>query len=201
MSWLIPTVDATLHQLGEARYFTTLDVLSGFWHLPIKEAHRKYLVFVTKLAHYEFCKMPIGWNISPFHFQRYMTTRVADKEKAWCQVYIDDKVIFSGTEEDHFQDIDLVLKVIEKGVHVKMVKINPFQLQLEYLEHIITKEGIKKGPKKLAAIVEASPLRTKKQVRQFLGKTNYYAKFIPHLSMIAGHLAKLTSQSYAVRFT
>jgi len=201
MSWPIPTVDATLQQLGGSKFFTTLDVLSGFWNLPIKEQHRKYLAFATKLAHYEFCRMPFGWINSPFHFQRYMQTRIADRNKDCCQVYIDDIIINSDTEEEHFEHIKKVLQVLrEEGVYLKMMKVHAFQPQIEYLGHIISREGIRKDPKKLATIANAKVPTNKKQVRSFLGKINYLGKFIANLAEMSGPLAKLTSARDDVPF-
>jgi len=201
MTWPIPAVDATLHRLGGAKFFTTLDILSGFWNLPIKKEHRKFLAFATKFAHYEFNRMPFGWNNSPFHFQRYMQTRIADRHKDCCQVYIDDIVIYSNTKEEHFEHIRKVLATLqEEGLFLKMMKIHTFQPQLEYLGHIIARDGIRKDPKKLTPLAKVKAPVNKKQVRQFLGKINYYSKFMAHLAFYARLLARLTSQSDEVPF-
>jgi len=201
MNWPIPTIEDTLRRLGGSKYFTTLDVLSGFMCLPVKEQHRKYLAFATKLAHYEFCRMPFGWQNSPFHFQRFMQTRVADRNKECCQVYIDDIIINSNTKEEHFEHIRKVLSVLrEEGVYLKMMKVSAFQPQLEYLGHIISREGIRKDPKKVEAILKCKDPVNKKQVRQILGKTNYIGKFIANLADITGPMSKVTSSSENVPF-
>jgi len=201
MTWPIPTVEDTLRRLGGAKFFTTLDVLSGFWTLPVKEQHRKYLAFATKLAHYEFCRMPFGWINSPFHFQRYMQTQIADKNRDCCQVYIDDIIIYSKDKEEHFQHIRKVLKILaEEGLYLKMMKVHAFQPQIEYLGHIISREGIKKDPKKVEAILKCKDPVNKKQVRQILGKANYIGKFIANLADITGPMSKVTSSSEKVPF-
>jgi len=201
MTWPIPTIEDTLRRLGGSKYFTTLDVLSGFMHLPIKEQHRKFLAFATKLAHYEFCRMPFGWQNSPFHFQRYMQTRIADRNKECCQVYIDDIIINSDTKEEHFEHIRRVLRILaEEGVYLKMMKISAFQPQLEYLGHIISREGIRKDPKKVEAILKCKDPINKKQVRQILGKANYLGKFIANMADITGPMSKVTSSSDKVPF-
>ncbi len=82
-----------------------------------------------------------------------------------------------------------------------MAKCTFFNQQMEYLGHIISREGIRKDPKKLRAIENVRTSETKTQVRSFLGKINYYAKFMPLLSKVAWPLAKLTGSNAIFRWT
>jgi transposase InsO family protein len=189
----IPTVDSTIQNLTGSKFFSSLDVLSGFWHLPMSAKSQQYLAFSTPWNHFQFKRLPFGWVNSPFHFQRYMQTRIANRLPEFVQVYIDDIVIFSKTKEEHFEHIQAVLQVIqEEGLHLKTSKCSFFNHEMEYLGHIISEEGIRKDPRKVAAIEQLRPPTTKKQLRSFLGKVNYYGKFLPQLSQVARPLAKMT---------
>ncbi len=84
----IPTVDSTIQSLNGCQYFSSLDVLSGFWHLSMEKESRKYLAFSTPWNHYEFNVLPFGWVNSPFYFQQYMQTHIANKLPHCVQVYI-----------------------------------------------------------------------------------------------------------------
>lgn len=190
----IPTVDSTIQRLQGSQYFSCFDVLSGFWHLPLTEASRQYVAFSTRRGHFQFKVLPFGWVNAPFYFQRYMQTQIANKCYAFCQAYIDDLVIHSEDLDGHFYHLEEVLKVIQaEGLKLKLSKCAFFAKRMEYLGHIISKEGIKKDPKKLAVIRRLQPPRTRKQLRTYLGKINYYAKFIEGLSSVARPLTQLTS--------
>lgn len=69
----LPRIDAILDQLGRAKYFTTLDLMSGFHQIPLDHDSRKYTAFSTPNGHYAFKRLPFGLNISPNSFQRMMT--------------------------------------------------------------------------------------------------------------------------------
>lgn len=189
----IPTVDHTINKLKGSRYFSCLDILSGFWHLPMEAESRQYLAFSTDTGHYQFRKMPFGWSSAPFYFQRFTQIYVANECSHCCRAYIDDLVIYSKTLQEHFQHLREVLLVIRKNnIRLKMSKCSFFTQEMEYLGHIITQDGIRKDPRKLMVIKNVPPPHNKKQLRSFLGKINYYGKFIPHLAQIAKPLTKLT---------
>jgi hypothetical protein len=155
----IPTVDFTIQSLHGCQYFSSLDVLSGFWHLDIEESSRKYFAFSTLNNHYQFNVLPFGWVNSPFYFQQYMQTRIANKIPEYVQVYIDDIIIFSKTVEEHFQAIQRVFEIVrEEGLRLKLAKCSFFNKEMEYLGHIISARGIQKDPKKLKAIPRRSIL-------------------------------------------
>jgi hypothetical protein len=197
----IPTVDHTIQNLTGCQYFSSLDVLSGFWHLSMDEPSRRYLSFSTPWNHYSFNVLPFGWVNSPFYFQQFMQVRVANRLPHCVQVYIDDIIIFSKTKDDHFVHLEEVFRVVkEQGLRLKLAKCSFFNEKMEYLGHIISKNGMQKDPKKLRIIEQVEPPRTKKQVRSFLGKINYYAKFMPGLSKAARPLAKLTGTKVAFQW-
>lgn len=189
----MPAVDHTIRKLRGCRYFSCLDILWGFWQLPLEKRHRKYVAFQTEKGHYQFKRLPFGWVNSPFYFQRYMQTHIANPNSECCQAYIDDLVVFSRTEEEHFAHLRQVLETVRsEGVKLKLSKCLFFSQEMQYLGHRISAEGIKMDPSKLAFIQTITPPTSKKQVRSFLGKIQYYAKFLPDLSRVARPLSRLT---------
>jgi hypothetical protein len=166
----IPNIDSTLRNLSGSKFFTTLDILSGFWHLGLTENSKKYTAFTLLNGKWEFNVLPFGWVNAPFHFQLYMQRKIADRLPKFTQVYIDDVVIFSRTEEEHLDHIKQVIAVIEEeGIHLKLAKCSFFNKEIEYLGHIISADGIKKDPRKVAIIKNMHEPSNRKEVRSFLG--------------------------------
>jgi hypothetical protein len=191
----IPTCDHTIHKLKGSKYYSCLDILSGFWHLPLTPESCRYVAFSTNRGHYEFTVSPFGWVNSPFWFQRFTQTCLTNPHSSYCQAYIDDLVVFSTSLDDHFRHLQQVLDTVRQlGVRLKISKCNFFNQEMEYLRHIISADGIRMNPKKVKVICNLPPPTTKKQVRSFLGKINYYANFLPFLSQTARPLAQLTGK-------
>ena len=197
----VPTVDGTLGKLALSICFTGLDILSGFWHLPLRPDQCKYFAFSTHRGHFEYNRLVFGWINSPFFFQQFAQTRIANPHEGYVETYMDDVMIHSPDKEKHFSHLIDVLNTIRReNIILKLSKCSFFQPEMEYLGHIISKNGIRKDPKKIAAIKTTLRPKSKKEVRRFLGKINYYGKFVPNMSRVAKPLSKLTSQSDTVEF-
>jgi hypothetical protein len=145
--------------------------------------------------------MPFGWVNSPYKFQQATQTKIANIHPKYTQVYIDDVMIHSKSKEDHFEHLDHVLDTIEdENIILKLSKCAFFQTEIEYLGHIVSKDGIRKSPSKVAAILQAPRPRNKKENRRVLGKLLYYSIFMKDFARMAGPLFAMTSQSDKVKF-
>ena len=107
--------------------------------------------------------------------------------------YLDDIIIFSKNEEEHLQHLEIIFeRLCEAGLKMKRSKCSFMKLHIEYLGHLISKEGIELMPDKLSAIKEMPAPRNPKEIKQFLGLVGYYRKFIRRFSDIAKPLTRLT---------
>lgn len=96
-----------------------------------------------------------------------------------CAVYIDDIIILSNTEEDHFNHIENVLQRLSKyNLTIQFDKKEFFQSKLPFLGHIVSCDWLKPNPDKIQAIVDFPVPKTEKEIRQFLGLSGYYRKCI-----------------------
>ena len=91
----MPRIDDILDQLGGARYFSTLDLASGYWQVPLREEDREKTAFSVGVDHYEFMVMPFGLTNASATFQRMMGNVL--KGIKGCLLFIDDIIIFSET--------------------------------------------------------------------------------------------------------
>ena len=110
-------------------------------------------------------------------------------------VYIDDILIFSSTEDEHLQNLEVVFqKLLSHSYRARLMKCEFMQDEVEFLGHKLARGGIRAHPDKIKAILEwPMPLSSIAQLRSFLGLVMWYRAFIPHLSTIAAPLFELTS--------
>ena len=130
------------------------------------------------LGFYECVQMPFGLTNAPATFQRLMESCLGDIHIKHCIIYLDDIIIFSKTPE-HLQRLwEVFEKLTSTGLKLKLNKCEFFKPRIEYLGHILSKDGIETNPKKMEAILNWPRPKTVTQVRRFLGFCNYYHKFI-----------------------
>eukprot|EP00731_Ephydatia_muelleri_P018943 Em0011g983a len=182
-----------LRRNAGSRFFSTLDLASGYWQVEVEENDRGTTAFSTREGHYDFNVMPFGLTNAPSTFQRIMECVLAGMTYEQCLIYLDDIIVFSTSFEQHLQRLRTVFELLEKaGLKLKGKKCHFVQSKIRYLGHIVSKEGIQADPEKLCAMRKYPVPCDIKELRQFLGLTNYYRRFI---SNIAAPLHKLTSKS------
>ena len=188
----LPRIDATLDQLGGSRFFTALDLTSGFWQVGMSDEDAAKTAFMTPDGLYEFTAMPFGLCNAPATFQRLMDQVLGDLRYEYALVYLDDVMIHSATFEDHLVHIESVLSCLQKAsLACKLKKCFFAQPSTVYLGHVVSAKGIEPEPAKLEAVKELVPPTDKKGIRMFLGFVGYYRKFIENFSAVAKPLNSL----------
>ena len=178
----MPRVEDILAKLGKAKYFTTLDLRSGYHHIALDKQSIKKTVFCTPFGKYEQ---------APSYFQKLMNKVLNGLNFAFA--YLDEIIIFSNTAEEHLKHIQIVINRLKSAqLKLKKSKCSFFKKELYYLGHLLTAEGIKPQVEKVKAIHEMRPPTNPKGVREFLGMVGYYRKFINRFADAARPLTKLT---------
>lgn len=97
------------------KYFTTLDINSAFWSIPLTIQGRSKTVLVTQEGHYQWTCLPFGLKTSPAIFQRILSNIIRKYKLTHCAInYIDDILIFSKSFADHMKHLNALLQAIEK---------------------------------------------------------------------------------------
>ena len=191
----LPRIDDTLEQLAGAKYFSTLDLASGYWQVSMDNTSQEKTAFSTYAGHYEFKKMPFGLVNAPSTFQRLMEVTLAGLKQDCCLTYLDDVIVIGKSMEEHNQNL---VKVFDRlrvaGLKLKPTKCKLAQRSVEYLGHIVSEEGVRTDPKKLQAVSEYPTPADVKSLRSFLGLASYYRRFIPNFAKVAGPLHALTKK-------
>ena len=189
--WPMPRVEDILAKLGKAKFFTTLDLRSGYHHIALDKESIKKTAFCTPFGKYEYLKVPFGLAQAPSYFQKLMNKVLNGLNFAFA--YLDDIIIFSNTAEEHLKHIQIIINRLRTAqLKLKKSKCSFFKKELYYLGHLLTTEGIKPQIEKVKAIHEMKPPTTQKGVREFLGMVGYYRKFINRFADAARPLTKLT---------
>jgi hypothetical protein len=190
----IPRIDDLLDQLKGAKFFSSLDLLSGYHQVRLHEADIPKTAFRTPMGLYEFLVLPFGLTNAPATFQRLMNTIFHDFiREGFLIVYLDDLLIFSRTREEHLSHLRRVFERLrEKQLYAKLAKCNFFKTELAYLGHVVGRDGLKVDPGKVKVVEDWPPPKNVHEVRRFLGLANYFRKFIQNYSNLAAPLTALT---------
>ena len=201
-SYPLPRIDDTLDSMHGMRFFTTLDLKSGYWQIELDEKSKEKTAFIVGNGLYEFNRMPFGLCNAPATFQRLMNHALRSVIGKKALVYLDDVIIYSKTQDEHMKDINEVLELIRKaGLRIQLKKCHFFRDSVNYLGHVISRKGISPDPEKIDKVKNYPVPNSVKEVRAFLGLAGYYRKFIPNFGKIAKTLcAKQTSEATSEPF-
>ena len=156
---------------------------------------------MTPFGKYEFNSVPFGLAQAPAYFQQ-LISRVLQDCRDFAMVYLDDIIIFSRTPEEHLKHIEIIFQKLKAaGLKLKESKCDFFKSEIHYLGHLISDKGIQPLPEKLDTIRNMPYPRTPKEIKQFLGLTGYYRKFVPCFSEISRPLAKLAAKDKQFKLT
>ena len=147
-------MDSTLDVLSGAKWFSVLDLKSGYWQVPLAEEDKCKTAFtVGPLGFWECERMPFGLTNAPATFQRLMESCMGDLHLLFCLLYLDDIVIFSKTYEEHFVRLEAVFQKLEEaGLKLGPSKCQFLRKDTKYLGHIISEKGISVDPDKIASV-------------------------------------------------
>ena len=174
--WPMPRVE-DISKMGKVKFFTILDLRSGYHHIALDQNFIKHTAFVTPFGKYEYMKVPFGLAQAPAYFQNLMNRMLNGLH--FTLAYLDDVIIFSETEEQHLKHIQIVFTRLKQAdLKLKKNRCAFFKKELHYLGHILTIDGIKPQTEKLKAICDMKPPANQKGIREFLDMVGYYRKFI-----------------------
>ena len=174
-------------------HFPTMDFKSGFWQVRMAPESQQYTTFtVGNLGFYEFTRMPFGLCNMPVTFQHLMQNMLGELNLAYCIIYLDDVIVYSRTEEEHLERLQIVLEHFrEFNLKLKPSKCSFFQSKIVYLTHHVLKEGIRPSDENIRAILEFPMPETYTEIRVFCGLSDHYRHFIRNFACIAHMLYDL----------
>lgn len=192
----MPQIQDILESMHGASVFSTLDLKSGYWQLDMDHDSIHKTAFVTSSGFYEFQRLPFGLKNAATSFQRLMEHVLRDLKEKCCMIYIDDVVIYSKDEQEHFKHIQQVFHCLSKAdLTLNMKKCNFIQKSLKFFGHLVSGDGIRTDPDKVSAIRLFPTPQSLKEVQRFLGLAGWYHRFIPNFSEKAAPLHALKQKN------
>lgn len=191
----LPNIDDALDSLGtgKPKYFSTLDLASGYWQIGVEEESKNKTAFITQDGLYEFNVMPMGLSNAPATFQRAMQEVLRGLHWKFVLIYLDDVIVFSNSFHEHLDHLRQVFQRLrEAGLKLKPSKCTFGQQQVRYLGHIVNEDGIETDPDKIKVVRDYPVPTNVKEVRRYLGFIGYYRKYVKDYCKIAEPLTKLT---------
>ena len=186
----MPRIDDLLDNLSGAKYFSTVDLAAVYHQLKLQSSDVPKTAFNTHFGKFEWRVLPFGLTNAPAVFQPAMNRVFGTHLNKCACVYLDDILIFSRSEEEHFQHLEMVLKLLrDNKLFAKMKKCDFFKPELKYLGHVVSAAGI--NPAKVQTISDWPTPTSVNEVRQFLGLSNYFHKFIRAYAATASPLSDL----------
>ena len=192
MSYPLPRIEDILARLRNSKYFSTLDLASGFWQVELQESDREKSAFVTPDGLFQFKVMAFGLANSPPQFASLMDLVLSGlkNEKVLC--YVDDLIIYSRTIEEHLQKLDKVLSRLKsENLLLQPSKCKLLYNEISVLGFIVNSEGVKIDPSMLNAVTKLENPKTKKHVQKLLGFFSYFRKFIRNFGDIVRPMQRL----------
>ncbi|KAK1646968.1 hypothetical protein QYE76_064773 [Lolium multiflorum] len=192
----LPRIQDLFDQVQGAGVFSKIDLRSGYHQIKIKKEDVPKTAFVSRYGHHEYLVVPFGLTNAPAIFMNLMNKIFMKYLDKFVIVFIDDILIYSKDKEEHAKHLKIVLQILrEHQLYAKFSKCKFWLDSVEFLGHVITKEGIAVNPSKVQSVLEWKSPKNAKEIRGFLGMAGYYRRFIEGFSKIAGPMTKLLKKN------
>ena len=191
----LPCICETLESLAGAAHYSTFDMNSGFWQVPMDEESKQYTAFTLgSMGLYKCESMPFRLCNTLPTFQRLMQNCLGKLNLTYCLIYLDDVIVFSEMPEEHLRRMCVVFdRLREHGLKLKPSKCDVFKSEINYLAHHVSRKGVLPSKKNLESIAQCPPPDTYTKVKSFVGLVGHYRCFIKGFAKIAAPLYDLTS--------
>ncbi|MCG8046377.1 MAG: RNase H-like domain-containing protein, partial [Candidatus Thiodiazotropha endolucinida] len=191
----LPRVQDCLDAVAGSTLFSTFDLTSGYYQIPLKKEDIPKSAFVCKFGHFEMTRMPFGLNSAASTFQRTMELALAGLQWLTCLIYIDDIIVFGRNFEEHILRVEQIFERLKQaGLKLKPEKCHMLQKEVTFLGHVVTSEGVKPNPINIAKIMDWPKPKTAKQIKQFVALGSYYRRYVKDFASLVRPMVDLTKK-------
>ena len=185
----LPDLHSSFHWFTGATVFTSLDLNSAYYQIPLSESSRHLTAFATDWNLYEFCRVPFGIATGAQVLTRLLDKVFSDIKFKYVYTYLDDLVVYSSNMNDHVMHLREVFKRLsEAGLTLKLSKVKFARPHLSFLGHVVSPNGVSIDHSRTQAISDFPVPSGPKAIARFVGMVNFFHKFIPNLAHVAAPL-------------
>ena len=190
----LPSMADLYRKLRGNKVFSNFDLRSGYYHIPIRKEDQHKTAFITDHGMFEWRRMSFGFTNAPGTFQRAMD-RIFHDMQDFVIIYLDDIIVCSKTEEEHFEHLSRIFKRLrEHQMKLRLIKCRFFQRQIKYLGIWVSDKGIAGDPEYINKVLQFSRPRNSKEVERYIGMVTWLARFIPNLSKLTYKINELKNK-------
>ena len=188
----LPRLEDALDIMGKSTIFSTLDLFSGFWQIPLDKESQDKSTFTTHFGSFAWKRMSFGLQGAPASFQSLMNQVLAGLTFKNCLVYIDDIICLSKDFKEHLTHLTAIFgRIRDAGLRLKPSKCHFAAEEVQFLGHVVSKDGVSVDQRKIELVKNFPTPKSQHDVRSFLGLANYYRRFVKNFSAIATPLNDL----------
>jgi len=188
----LPRVDELFDRLHGARYFSKLDLRSGYWQIRVRAEDVHKTAFRSRYGSYEWLVLPMGLTNAPATFMHLMNQIFREHLDRFVIVFLDDVLVYSRNLAEHRRHVRIVLDILRKHqLYAKESKCEFFRDHVDFLGHRVDRAGMHMMNDKVRAIRDWPTPTSIEEVRSFLGMVGYYRKFIANFSNLAAPMTQL----------
>lgn len=193
LSFPLPLIADIIDSLEGGKFFSSLDLCSGYWQMNLDPRDRHKTAFCTDFGLYAYSRLPQGLRNAASSFQRLLEIVLVGLKEFNINTYLDDLIIASAGYEEHLQKLDMLFSRLSlHNLKVNPAKCQLAQTEINYLGFKIKEGKIYPEDRNILAVKRFPIPDCKKKVRSFLGLCNFYRKFIKDFAEIALPLTNLT---------
>ena len=199
-SYPLPLIEDLIDSVGVAKWVTTIDLLKGYYQIPLSDEARVISAFITPFGLYQYTVMPFGLSNAPATFQRAINYVIQDLEGT--AAYLDDLVVTSDDWAQHLTRLRRLMgRLQEAGFTINLAKSTFGRSTVVYLGHEVGNGKVRPKRANVEAILGFPVPTTRKSLMRFLGMAGFYRRFCRNFSTLAAPLTDLTSSSVPFRWT
>jgi hypothetical protein len=188
----LPRIDILFDQLAGAKFFSKVDLRSGYHQIKIRPEDVPKTTFSIRYGLYEYLVMSFELTNAPAHFMYLMNSVFMLELDKFVMVFIDNILIYSKSEEEHAQHLRVILQRLrDHHLYAKFSKCAFWLREVPFFGHVISAEGIAVDPSKVEEVLEWKSPKSVTQIRSFLGLAGYYRRFILNFSKISKPMTQL----------
>lgn len=192
----LPRIDEILDGLGKAKYFSILDLFSGFHQIKLEKESRELTAFSTERGSFQWKVLPFGLSVAPNSFCRMMSLAFAGLPAEQAFLYMDDIIVIGSSEKAHLKNLENIFAICRKH----NLKINPekcrfFRHEVTFLGHTCTQDGLQPDISKMETIKKYPRPSDREAAKRFSAFMNYYRRFIGNFAEKIAPINRLTRNS------